>query len=64
VYARLRIGVGRPDDDRIDLADWVLARVPRDEEEATLAAFPRAVEAVEHWLEHGVEAAMNRFNSN
>lgn len=64
VYARLRIGVGRPEDDRIDLADWVLARAPRDEEETTLAAFPRAVEAVEHWLEHGVEAAMNRFNSN
>lgn len=64
VYARLRIGVGRPDDDRIDLADWVLARMPRSEEEVTLAAFPRAVEAVEHWLEHGVEAAMNRFNSN
>jgi len=64
VYARLRIGVGRPPDERIDLAEWVLARMPRSEEEATLAAFPRAVEAVEHWLEHGVEAAMNRFNSN
>lgn len=63
-YARLRIGVGRPDDDRVDLADWVLARMPPGEEEVTLAAFPRAVEAVEHWLEHGVEAAMNRFNSN
>lgn len=64
VYARLRIGIGRPHDERIDLAEWVLARMPQNEEEMTLAAFPRAVEAVEHWLEHGVEAAMNRFNSN
>lgn len=63
-FARLRIGVGRPPDDRIDLADWVLAGMGRADEEAALAVFPRATEAVEHWLEHGVEAAMNRFNSD
>ncbi len=61
-YSRLRIGVGRPHDDRIDLATWVLAPMPRTEEEAVLASFPRAVEAVEFWLRDGVEAAMNRFN--
>jgi len=61
-YARLRIGVGRPHDDQIDLAEWVLARMPRAEEEETLAALPRAAEAVDHWLEAGVEAAMSRFN--
>ncbi|MDX1388998.1 MAG: aminoacyl-tRNA hydrolase [Acidobacteriota bacterium] len=63
-YARLRIGVGKPHDDRIDLADWVLTRMPRTDEEATLSTFPRAAEAVEVWLESGVEAAMNRFNAN
>lgn len=61
-YARLRIGVGKPHDDRIDLAAWVLAPMPRVDEEAVLAVFPRAVEAVECWLREGVEAAMNRFN--
>lgn len=61
-YGRLRIGVGRPRDERIDLAAWVLAPMPRAEEEAVLAAFPRAVEAVECWLRDGIEAAMNRFN--
>lgn len=61
-YGRLRIGVGRPHDDRIDLAAWVLAPMPRTEEEAVLAAFPRAVDAVECWLLDGAEAAMNRFN--
>lgn len=61
-YARLRIGVGRPEDDRIDLAEWVLATVPRVEEERILAAFPRAVEATECWLSEGIEAAMTRFN--
>lgn len=61
-YGRLRLGVGRPADERIDLAAWVLSRMPRAEEEEALGAFPRAAAAVEYWLEHGAEAAMNRFN--
>jgi PTH1 family peptidyl-tRNA hydrolase len=61
-YGRLRIGVGRPHDRRIDLAAWVLAPMRRTDEEAVLAAFPSAVEAVECWLRQGMDAAMNRFN--
>ncbi|WP_419949396.1 aminoacyl-tRNA hydrolase [Candidatus Palauibacter sp.] len=61
-YARLRLGVGRPADDRIDLVAWVLSGMFAADEEVALAAFPRAAEAVECWLEHGVEATMNRFN--
>ncbi|WP_420439117.1 aminoacyl-tRNA hydrolase [Candidatus Palauibacter sp.] len=61
-YGRLRLGVGQPPDDRIDLAAWVLSRMSRAEEEEAVGAFPRAAEAVEYWLDHGVEAAMNRFN--
>lgn len=61
-YARLRLGVGRPPDARIDLAAWVLAGMPAADEEAALAAFPQAAAAVEYWLEHGTEATMNRFN--
>lgn len=62
-YHRLRIGVGRPQDPRIDLADWVLSRMTRDDEEAVVAIFPRAVDAVECWLESGIETAMSRFNA-
>ncbi len=61
-YARLRLGVGRPPDDRIDLAEWVLAAPPAAEEEAILGVFDRAAEAVECWIAEGAEAAMNRFN--
>lgn len=61
-YARLRIGVGRPHDDRIDLAAWVLAPLPDPEEEAVVTALDRMTDAVEHWLREGIEAAMNRFN--
>ncbi len=61
-FSRLRIGVGRPRDERIDLAEWVLARMPRDDEEAVLSAFTKAVDMVEYWLEHSTEATMSRFN--
>lgn len=61
-YSRLRLGVGRPDDDRVDLAEWVLAPPTAAEEEEILGVFGRAVEAAECWIREGIEAAMNRFN--
>lgn len=61
-YARLRIGVGSPEHDDIDLADWVLAAPRDDEESAVLDAMDEMSEAVECWLAEGVESAMNRFN--
>lgn len=61
-YARLRIGVGSPGHDDIDLADWVLAPPRDDEESAVLEAMDEMSEAVECWLTEGVESAMNRFN--
>lgn len=61
-YARLRIGVGRPEDPRVELADWVLAPPSGAEEEAILSTFGRAAEAVDVWLSDGAEAAMNEVN--
>lgn len=61
-YSRLRIGVGRPPDARIDLADWVLSAPTGAEEEAIVEALGPATEAVECWIDDGVEAAMNRYN--
>lgn len=60
-YARLRIGVGRPGDERIELAAWVLAPLPPAEEERVLAALDRAAEAAGWWLTEGIEAAMSRY---
>lgn len=61
-YSRLRIGVGRPHDSRIDLADWVLAPMSDADEESVLVSFGEMEGAVECWLEEGIETAMNRFN--
>jgi len=60
-FARLRIGVGiKPDG--ADLADWVLAVMPEEDEEVVVGLLPDLTEAVESWLSEGTEAAMNRFN--
>ena len=61
-YARLRIGVGPPPPDLDDLADFVLDEFSPEEREAIDALLEPMSEAVETWLESGVEVAMNRFN--
>ena len=56
-FVRVRIGIGRPPAG-VTVTDYVLSRmdpVVRD-------PIPRAADAVEFLVEHGPEAAMNRFN--
>lgn len=61
-YARLRIGVGPRPLDQDDLADYVLDRFTPAEREALTALLDPMAEAVECWLDEGIERAMNRFN--
>jgi PTH1 family peptidyl-tRNA hydrolase len=61
-YARLRIGVGPRPLDQDDLADYVLDRFTQDERAALDALLDPMAEAVECWLDEGIERAMNRFN--
>jgi len=59
-FPRLRIGIGRPA--RGDPTDYVLQDFTADEWMEVDPALDRAVEAVEHWLVHGIDATMNLFN--
>jgi PTH1 family peptidyl-tRNA hydrolase len=61
-YARLRIGVGPRPMEVDDLADFVLDRFTGDERTAVDALLDPMAEAVECWLDEGIERAMNRFN--
>lgn len=61
-YARLRIGVGPRPMDYDDLADFVLDRFLREEMEQVAALLDPMAEAVETWVESGIEKAMSLHN--
>ena len=56
-FVRVRIGIGRPPAG-VTVTDYVLSRM----DSGVKDSIPRAADAVEFLLEHGPEAAMNRFN--
>ena len=59
-YPRLRIGIGRPQD--AGAVAHVLSKFAPEEETVLAEVLARAADAAETWAEHGVDAAMNRFN--
>ena len=61
-FARLRIGIGRGTGDR-DLVEHVLTPFSADERKVIDGSVLRAADAVEFRMEHGVDGAMNRFNT-
>ncbi len=61
-YGRVRIGIGRGDGRR-DLIDHVLSAFTAAEWETVRAVTDEAADAVLCVVEHGMDAAMNRYNA-
>jgi PTH1 family peptidyl-tRNA hydrolase len=61
-YARLRIGIGPVPEDVDDQAQFVLEPFARDELSVLADLLPELADAVECWLDEGIEQAMNRYN--
>ncbi len=61
-FPRARVGIGRPDTP-MSPADYVLQNFSADEETVFESLRHRIADAVETWLFHGIDLAMNRFNS-
>ena len=61
-YARLRIGVGPLPTGPFNLADFVLDALPPDDRRQLDELLDPMADAVEAWLDLGIEYAMTRFN--
>jgi PTH1 family peptidyl-tRNA hydrolase len=62
-FPRLRIGIGRPANPRMDTIDFVLGSTPQEERAVLAAAEERAAEAALTFVRAGIETAMNRYNT-
>ncbi len=60
-FWRLKLGISRTPDGW-DTADWVLSRFQSGEADLVQTVISTAADAVQYCLEHGPEAAANRFN--
>lgn len=60
-FARLRIGIGRPPG-RMDASKYVLRRFADEDSILVQETIDRAGRAVEDWIRHGFDYAMNRHN--
>jgi PTH1 family peptidyl-tRNA hydrolase len=60
-FPRLRLGVGKPPE-WMDMMSYVLSPFPRGEAKLVRETVDRATLAIETWLYHGIDEAMNRFN--
>ncbi|PKM81435.1 MAG: aminoacyl-tRNA hydrolase [Firmicutes bacterium HGW-Firmicutes-14] len=61
-FPRLRIGIGRPEDERFESVDYVLGKFNEEEGKIMTTAVKKAADAVVAALETGVEQAMNEVN--
>ncbi|MBS0623087.1 MAG: aminoacyl-tRNA hydrolase [Verrucomicrobia bacterium] len=62
-YARMRMGVGNQLLTHQPLEEFVLGRFQAGEEAQLSTLIDRGVEMLEHWLEYGIESAMQQVGS-
>jgi PTH1 family peptidyl-tRNA hydrolase len=63
-FARCRVGIGSKIEAGRDRVEYVLGRPAQDQKAMLDAAVSKARDAVLCWIEHGIETAMNKYNSN
>jgi PTH1 family peptidyl-tRNA hydrolase len=61
IFTRVRVGINEKPEGW-DLADYVLSRFKKDEFDKMVEGVTKAGDAVAHILQHGVDAAMNKYN--
>ena len=59
---RIKIGVGAKPHPDYDLADWVLGKFPKEDEENLSTALDNSVKAIEEIITRGIDSAMNKYS--
>lgn len=62
-FPRVKIGVDKKPDARIDLVAWVLGNFPKEKEAELNSALENAVSSVELMVQGNIDEAMNKYNS-
>lgn len=62
-FARLKMGIGRPERDGTDLATWVLSKFSSKDSEKVDSMISKAKDCLVTWVEHGSDKAMCDFNA-
>lgn len=62
-FPRIKIGVGSPENSDYDLADFVLGKFSKDENDILAPVIKNAVDAVECIIKYGIDRAMNKYNN-
>lgn len=62
-YIRLKLGVGRPLNPNIPVADYVLGKFTKEEFEKLPGFLNRSLDAVENIIQDGVQKASTKFNT-
>lgn len=60
-FSKLRVGIGRPEG-QMEVSDYVLADFSAEEEKELPKILSTAEEAINSYLDDGIEATMNKFN--
>jgi PTH1 family peptidyl-tRNA hydrolase len=63
-FPRLRVGIGRPANQRMDTINYVLGVPPGDERILLATSEEKAVEAIPLVIQQGVDASMNIINAD
>ena len=61
-FPRIRVGIGKPKNE-FDRIDYVIGRIPNEEYIVLQEGENLAVDAVEHWIENGIDNTMNVYNT-
>ncbi len=59
---RIKIGVGAKPHPDYDMKDWVLGKIPSDQQNDFKTACENAVKAVEEIIARGIDSAMNKYS--